>query len=674
MQRANQAVFAVCRGEKTSPQGNVFDKPSAEGKSSSVCSMPRRENDCFEETNSMVNFDNVKVLLSQGKVKAAVDLFYDVLHEDDDACLSIPKEIGSNHDFSEALADVLEEKWSKVVLGWRSSIMLMNNYMFQKQKGWLDFRPDSIILISLKRMERDVPNNENVLMALANFYYLSGLYFSAMQYITRLEDCFVKQVSANINVQKLKIECMMELGWEKSVEESFAGLSDELRTDELLCIEAQWRREHGEYKKGIEIAREALLVSGGDNVSALFELGANMFFLGDVQAAEKGCFNPIIKMASYDKTALYYCCFVHVYQGDRAAAIEKLGLVLQESTAWSFYTAAEVFALLGEFEMAVDCLEKAEGMGFVSLKRMWNDCAFRELRETKEGAEVMNRMYGKHFQTDFQEALMIRATMGIGGLTAYRNDASKCYTTSCMLYDTKMEAVVSTGAPQTIVDWVHIVNTGLYGLGNRSLGNMDMPYKCYVPGVDHVKAFRMSIPEKRNKCGDTYKLQGDVMVPQILAVRGGIFLGVDRLGCLSRFTLKCEDSGGLSEDGSSCKVPFRYSEGLYVIKATLLGSIDYNSVSDELSFVVDTSCAVSYISRLEYNKINENGDFPVEQKLLSNETWDVVHCSMQMGECRMDNVEMFVVEEYTCARVGYNVLSRFKEIEFDNNNNLLTIK
>jgi len=30
---------------------NVFVKPSAEGKSRSVCTMPRRENDGFEETN-----------------------------------------------------------------------------------------------------------------------------------------------------------------------------------------------------------------------------------------------------------------------------------------------------------------------------------------------------------------------------------------------------------------------------------------------------------------------------------------------------------------------------------------------------------------------------------------------------------------------------------------------
>ena len=30
---------------------NVFDKPNAEGKSRSVCTMLRLENDCFKETN-----------------------------------------------------------------------------------------------------------------------------------------------------------------------------------------------------------------------------------------------------------------------------------------------------------------------------------------------------------------------------------------------------------------------------------------------------------------------------------------------------------------------------------------------------------------------------------------------------------------------------------------------
>ena len=32
-------------------EANVFDKPSVEGKSRSVCTKPRRENDCCEETN-----------------------------------------------------------------------------------------------------------------------------------------------------------------------------------------------------------------------------------------------------------------------------------------------------------------------------------------------------------------------------------------------------------------------------------------------------------------------------------------------------------------------------------------------------------------------------------------------------------------------------------------------
>ena len=51
VQRANHAEFALCRGERTS-RSNVLDKPSAEGKSRSVCTMPRRENDYYEETTS----------------------------------------------------------------------------------------------------------------------------------------------------------------------------------------------------------------------------------------------------------------------------------------------------------------------------------------------------------------------------------------------------------------------------------------------------------------------------------------------------------------------------------------------------------------------------------------------------------------------------------------------
>ena len=39
--------FVISRCKET----NVFDKPKAEGKSRSVCTMPRRENVCCEETN-----------------------------------------------------------------------------------------------------------------------------------------------------------------------------------------------------------------------------------------------------------------------------------------------------------------------------------------------------------------------------------------------------------------------------------------------------------------------------------------------------------------------------------------------------------------------------------------------------------------------------------------------
>lgn len=72
-----------------------------------------------------------------------------------------------------------------------------------------------------------------------------------------------------------------------NVEKIFATLSDDFRTAELLVEEAKWFRERGEYTLWVDAAREALTIDS-ENVDALFELGSNLYFSGEVQTAKKG--------------------------------------------------------------------------------------------------------------------------------------------------------------------------------------------------------------------------------------------------------------------------------------------------------------------------------------------------------------------------------------------------
>lgn len=57
-------------------ENNVFDKPSAEGKSRSVCIMPRRENVCCKETNEKYKIEIFQPTKTHIIMKKVIGEFY----------------------------------------------------------------------------------------------------------------------------------------------------------------------------------------------------------------------------------------------------------------------------------------------------------------------------------------------------------------------------------------------------------------------------------------------------------------------------------------------------------------------------------------------------------------------------------------------------------------------
>lgn len=134
-----------------------------------------------------MNFNNVITMLSEGKTDMAVDTFYDVLAQDDNTCFEIPAQLNYNPVFAEKMTDMFNEKWNDPRLGIHSRIMLLNGYILQKR--WKSFEEDDGILLKLKMLDREAPNDQGLMLAYVNFCYLAGFYFPTLRFIYQAEKC-----------------------------------------------------------------------------------------------------------------------------------------------------------------------------------------------------------------------------------------------------------------------------------------------------------------------------------------------------------------------------------------------------------------------------------------------------------------------------------------------------
>lgn len=597
-------------------------------------------------------------MLSDGRIDMAINTFYDVLVQNDNACYQIPAQISCNQSFIAKLTDVFNEKWDEPGLGTNSRIMLLNNYILQKQ--WKSFED---ILTKLKMLAKKAPNDQGLMLAYVNFCYLAGFYYNALKFIEQAEKMFLPYMVASFI--PMKVRCLRNLGMDEEVEKIFENLPDDFRTSELLVEEASWRREHDEYPLGVDAAREALTVDS-ENVNALFELGANMYFSGDVKAAEKSCFEPLICMADTNPVARYYSMFANIYMGDTQAALDKVGSGLQDNTPDAWFAAAEIFALLEDSDMACDCLEKARKLGFVSgVAKLRSDCAFRALRDTEQGKAQIDK-FGCH---PFDQAMHVSRCGKVGDLIATFVPERQRFITPCSFGDyVNHNVMISTGCLQTMASGIDIVKAGLLDLQAVLNLSLTAKHRCHNPAVGSVMAFPMNVPTGKDV--GVYTIKDEIMVSSALGLPGGAMLGLDRLGTLNHFTLKCD------ENNNACttqkEIDFHFDSGFYIIQALMEGQVDYNSESFEVGFVIDTDSTVSYIYRSQFEILAEDGVFYIYQKEIGGITWDVIKCNLNLGGFILENVELAVVEGSFCGHIGIDVLSRFQRIDFDNHKMKLT--
>ena len=75
----------------------------------------------------------------------------------------------------------------------------------------------------------------------------------------------------------------------------------------------------------------------------------------------------------------------------------------------------------------------------------------------------------------------------------------------------------------------------------------------------------------------------------------------------------------------------------------------------------------SYISRDEYNLMNEDGAFPLKKQRLGEQEYDAFSCDLQLGDCILKDITFFVVEEQIMGRIGLDILlTRFSSLTFNN--------
>lgn len=611
-----------------------------------------------------MNFKDVSTMLSDGRIDMAINTFYDVLAQDNNACFEIPAHISCNPAFVAKLTDVFNEKWDKPGLGTHSRIMLLNSYILQKR--WKSFEEDDGILSKLKTLDHEAPNDQGLMLAYVNFCYLAGFYFPALRFIDQAEKMFLPQTMASF--VPIKVKCLRHLGMDGDVEKFFATLPDDFRTAELWVEEAKWRRERGEYALGVDAAREALTVDS-ENLDALFELGANLYFSGEVKAAEKGSFEPLISMADINPVARYYSMFAHIYMGDAQAALDKVGSGLQDNTPDAWFAAAEIFALLEDSDMACDCLEKARKLGFVSgVAKLRSDCAFRILRDTEQGKAQIDK-----FECyPFDQVMRVSRCGKAGELVASFVPARQRFTTQCRLGNyVNPDVMISTGSLQTMTSGIDVVKAGLMDFTTVVGLSQTAKDRGYNPAVGCVRLFPLNVASQGDVATGVYTIKDEIMVSSALGLFGGTVLGLDRLGALKSFTLKCDKSNDVAT--ITHEMDFRFDSGFYVIKAIIDSQAGYNSESFEVGFVIDTISTVSYISRGQFEEIlAEDGVFHIYKKRINGVLWDVVKCNLNLSDFTLENVELAIVEGSFCGHIGYDILCRFREIDFDNSKMKIT--
>lgn len=261
-----------------------------------------------------------------------------------------------------------------------------------------DMNKDALALIP--KLESILPGDPLTLEMYARAHAGLGHFYTALQYAERIEaatpdtgeyfDAEYSPRQAN-PLQLFKLWCYFELG----EDDEFEALIGELiasnpNQSDLYLHKSFWLRDRGRYQEGLAAAEKALSLRRSS-----------------IAWFQKGWFNRILNpnaaiqdfkaffTAPPSPESSYYSPFVYTYIGQVALArrsmMDYLSKYPNDSNA--IYLCSEIYSLLGESEMAIDCLKQAIKKGLVSRAGLYADPALKSVRETPDGKElIMNHL------------------------------------------------------------------------------------------------------------------------------------------------------------------------------------------------------------------------------------------------------------------------------------------
>ena len=148
---------------------------------------------------------------------------------------------------------------------------------------------------------------------------------------------------------------------------------------------------------------------------------------------------------------------------------------------------------------------------------------------------------------------------------------------------------------------------------------------------------------------------------------GGDVLGCNQLSSYKKlvFMNPCLNVTGTKLERRH--IAFSFQNDLRVIRCGVVGNVTYSSDEVETRFIIDTS-SLSFISRQELDEMNEDGSYALSTTTVNDEPRECLNVSLNFGGWTLENVTLIIVEEYVVARLGYDFMTRFSCVEFDNEN------
>lgn len=603
-----------------------------------------------------MSYKQIIQLIQYGCHEMAAEALYDLAMEQAVEYQDLPHEIRNDVGFWSALAKLFYKNWNvHTDLGFR--LLTIDNYKFYENR-----KERTLIFEKLEELDQDHPNNEHVTYLIALQSYELGLYRLSLDALHRLESRFDEGCSYFFSVQALliRISDLISLNRAEELKNLFAVLPEEYRTPSVLRCEAGFWREEGDYDKGVNAARAAM--NGDISCShALFELGANLFFRGsesDIEEAIVDCFEPLIEKAKEgDHVAQYFACFIHVYLGqvDEAVEVVKSYIEHHQEEGDGYYLAAEIYSLLGRLDEAGRFLNMAVEAGYVADRHMERDCALQPYRLSRAGAWHIAYLTDSLDKRDFAALDRSNRRHAINGycLAENRPDWFGYYTFLRPKGRKEIHNVfVSTGSSETLI--------GQIGTSRTLRDEHAEPVSIYSPVLQHpVKC--IPTPYLSNR----YNIKNSMMMLDYHAGTGGDVLGCNQLSSYKKlvFMNPCLNVTGTKLERRH--IAFSFQNDLRVIRCGVVGNVTYSSDEVETRFIIDTS-SLSFIGRQEFDDMNEDGSYALSTTTVNGEPRECLNVSLNLGGMTLENVTLIIVDEYVVARLGYDFMTRFSCVEFDN--------